>query len=181
MLKNVQEELDIHVGRERWVEESDMKNLVYLQAIIKEAMRLCPPAPLSVPHESMEDCNVAGYFVPKGTQLLVNIWKLHRDPRVWTDPNDFKPERFLTTHAHFDVRGKNFEYIPFSAGRRSCPGISSAMQAMPLTLGRLLQGFNITTPINEPVDMTQGFGITLPKAKPVHVTLKPRLPHAMYV
>ncbi|KAF3435935.1 hypothetical protein FNV43_RR23027 [Rhamnella rubrinervis] len=177
--KNAQEELDIHVGRERWVEESDMKNLVYLQAIIKETLRLCPPAPLSVPHECMEDCYVAGHLVPKGTLLLVNVWKLHRDSRVWTDPM-ISGQRFLTSHAHVDVRGQNFEYIPFSAGRRSCPGISLAMQVIPLTLGRLLQGFDITTPVNEPaVDMTAGVGITLPKVTPVHVILRPRLAQAI--
>ncbi|KAF3431673.1 hypothetical protein FNV43_RR26405 [Rhamnella rubrinervis] len=180
VLKTVQEELDTHVGKERWVDEGDMKNLVYLQAVIKEALRLYPSGPLAVPHEAIEDCKVAGYYVPKGTRLLINIWKLHRDPRVWTDPEEFKPERFLSTHADLDVRGQNFAYIPFSSGRRKCPGISSAMQVLPLTLGRLIQGFNITTPLNQPVDMTEGLAMTIDKANPVHVLLSPRLPHALY-
>ncbi|XP_015892303.3 xanthotoxin 5-hydroxylase CYP82C4 isoform X1 [Ziziphus jujuba] len=183
VLKTVQEELDIHVGKERWVEEADLKNLVYLQAIVKETLRLYPPGPLSVPHESMEDCYVSGYHIPKGTRLLVNIWKLHRDPRVWKsdNPEEFKPERFLSVHADLDVRGqKNFEYIPFGSGRRSCPGISSAMQMVPLILGRLLQGFNIHTPMNEPVDMTEGQGLTMAKAKPLLVMLNPRLSNVLY-
>ncbi|XP_043704010.1 xanthotoxin 5-hydroxylase CYP82C4-like [Telopea speciosissima] len=95
VLKRAQEELDVHVGRDRHVEESDVKNLVYLQAIIKETLRLYPPLPLSVPHEALEDCQVGGYVVPKGTRVLVNMWKLHRDPQVWgSDPHEFKPERF---------------------------------------------------------------------------------------
>ncbi|KAF3435936.1 hypothetical protein FNV43_RR23028 [Rhamnella rubrinervis] len=145
----------------RWVDEGDMKNLVYLQAVIKEALRLYPSGPLAVPHEAIEDCKVAGYYVPKGTRLLINIWKLHRDPRVWTDPEEFKPEIS-------------------DSGRRKCPGISSAMQVLPLTLGRLIQGFNITTPLNQPVDMTEGLAMTIDKANPVHVLLSPRLPHALY-
>ncbi|KAF2286734.1 hypothetical protein GH714_026566 [Hevea brasiliensis] len=68
---------------------------------------------LSVPREAMEDCYVGGFYVPKGTRLLVNIWKLHRDPRIWRNPNEFHPERFLACEGHeFDVRGQNFEYIP---------------------------------------------------------------------
>ncbi|KAK1356015.1 hypothetical protein POM88_049271 [Heracleum sosnowskyi] len=103
----------------KWVEESDIKDLIYLQAIVKETLRLYPGGPLSVPHEALEDCTVAGHYVPKGTQLWVNIWKLHRDSGSWTDPYEFQPERFLTSHVGTDVRGQQFEYIPFSSGRRS--------------------------------------------------------------
>ena len=90
-----------------------MNNLVYLSAIVKEIMRLYPAGPLSLPHESLEDCTAAGYYIPSGTRLLTNLWKLHRDPRVWQNPSEFQPERFLTTHKDFDVRGQNFEFMPF--------------------------------------------------------------------
>ncbi|CAI9770661.1 unnamed protein product [Fraxinus pennsylvanica] len=76
-----QKELDIHVGRHRLVEETDIKKLNYLQAIVKETLRLYPPGPLSGPREAMEDCYVGNYYVPKGTRLVVNLWKLHRDPK----------------------------------------------------------------------------------------------------
>ncbi|XP_043704005.1 cytochrome P450 CYP82D47-like [Telopea speciosissima] len=182
VLKRAQEELDVHVGRERHVEESDIKNLVYLQAIVKETLRLYPPLPLSVPHEAMEDCQMGGYDVPKGTRVLVNMWKLHRDPQVWgSDPHEFKPERFLTTHSHVDFMGQNFEFIPFGSGIRSCPGIAFAKQILHLTLARLLQGFNFETPSQEPVDMTEGLGITMPKATPLHILLTPRLPSKLYI
>uniref|UniRef100_A0A5B7BWJ0 Uncharacterized protein n=2 Tax=Davidia involucrata TaxID=16924 RepID=A0A5B7BWJ0_DAVIN len=181
VLKCAQEELDIHVGRERWVEELDIKNLAYLQAIIKETLRLYPPGPLSVPREAMEDCYVSGYYVPKGTRLLVNIWKLHRDPRVWTNPCEFQPERFLTSHRGVDVKGQQFEYIPFSSGRRSCPGIVAGLQMMSLTLARVLQGFNLVTDMNAQVDMSEGLGLTLPKATRLEVILTPRLPCKLYL
>ncbi|KAK3029415.1 hypothetical protein RJ639_039759 [Escallonia herrerae] len=179
-LQEAQEEIDFHVGQERWVEESDIKNLVYLQAVVKETMRLYPAGPLSVPREAMEDCYVAGYYVPKGTRLLVNIWKLHRDPNIWTNPCEFQPERFLTSHAHCDVRGQQFEYIPFSSGRRSCPGITASLQMMHLALARLLQGFNPATLMNTQVDMSEGLGLTLPKAAPLEVIITPRLPCKLY-
>ncbi|KAI3934456.1 hypothetical protein MKW98_015153 [Papaver atlanticum] len=95
VLKKAQDELDTKVGKERNVEGHDIDDLVYLQAIVKETLRLYPPTPLSVPHEAMEDCIVSGYEVKAGTRLLVHLWKLQRDPRVWSNPSEFKPERFL--------------------------------------------------------------------------------------
>ncbi|RZC48355.1 hypothetical protein C5167_041314 [Papaver somniferum] len=80
--EKAENELIMHVGKERQVEVSDIKNLLYLQAIIKETMRLYPPGPLSAPRESMEDCTIAGYHIPAGTRLIVNIWKVQRDPQV---------------------------------------------------------------------------------------------------
>ncbi|KAE9586777.1 putative cytochrome P450 [Lupinus albus] len=179
-LKKAQEELDIHVGMERQVEESDIKNLKYLQAIIKETLRLYPAGPLLGPREAQEDCNVAGFHVPAGTRLVVNIWKIQRDPSIWKDPSAFIPERFLTTHDAIDVKGQNFELIPFGSGRRSCPGMSFALQVLHLTLARLLHAFEIATPSNQPVDMTESPGLTIPKATPLQVILTPRLPLQLY-
>ncbi|GAV81627.1 LOW QUALITY PROTEIN: p450 domain-containing protein, partial [Cephalotus follicularis] len=180
VLKKAQDEIDTHVGKERQLKESDINNLTYLHAIIKETMRLYPAAPLSAPHESMEDCTVSGYHVPVGTRLLVNLWKIQRDPRVWTDPCKFQPERFLTTHKNIDVRGQNFELIPFGAGRRMCPGISFALQVLQLSLASLFHGFEITTLSYEPVDMTERVGLTSLKATPFEVLLTPRLPTYLY-
>jgi cytochrome P450 len=179
-LKKVQQELDVQIGRERQVKESDIKNLVYLQAIIKESMRLYPVATLTIPHESVEDCTLAGYHVPTGTQLRVNLSKIHRDPQVWSNPNEFQPKRFLTTHKGIDVKGQHFELTPFGAGRRICPGISLALHVMQLTLATLLHTFDIATPLNEPVDMTEKVGITNDKLTPVEVHLTPRLPAQVY-
>ncbi|KAL9348750.1 hypothetical protein Peur_060116 [Populus x canadensis] len=180
MLKKAQEELDLHVGKERQVEDSDVKNLVYLQAIIKETLRLYPAGPLLGPREAMEDCKVAGYHVPAGTRLIVNVWKIQRDPRVWTNPSAFLPERFLTSHGDVDVRGQQFELIPFGSGRRSCPGVSFALQVLHLTLARLLHSFELATPMDQPVDLTESSGLTIPKATPLEVILTPRLPPKLY-
>ncbi|XP_062101141.1 xanthotoxin 5-hydroxylase CYP82C4-like [Humulus lupulus] len=180
VLKKVQEELDLHVGRDRQVEDSDIKNLVYLQAIVKETLRLYPAGPLLGPREALEDCTVAGYHVPAGTRLVVNVWKIQRDPRVWSNPEEFEPERFLTSHAHVDMRGQQFELIPFGSGRRSCPGASFALQVLHLTLSRLLQGFEFKNPLRGPVDMGESPGLTIPKATPLEVLLTPRLSRELY-
>ncbi|PKI31234.1 hypothetical protein CRG98_048374, partial [Punica granatum] len=143
-LKKVQDELELHVGRNRQVDESDIPNLVYLNAVVKETLRLYPAVPLSVPREAMEDCTIGGFHVPAGTCLLVNMWKMHRDPRIW----------FMTTHESLDVKGRDFEYIPFGSGRRMCPGVSFAMQVLHLALARLLHGFELGTLLDLKVDMT---------------------------
>ncbi|KAK3016555.1 hypothetical protein RJ639_005816 [Escallonia herrerae] len=180
VMKKAQEEMDINVGRERQVEEPDMKNLVYLQAVIKETLRLYPPVPLSLPHESTEECTVGGYRIPKGTRLLLNLWKIHRDPQAWPDPSEFQPERFLTGDNDIDVRGQNYELIPFGSGRRMCPGISLGLQVLQLTLASVIHGFEFVRPLNEPIDMSESFGLTNLKATPLEVLLTPRLSPSLY-
>ncbi|CAJ1949543.1 unnamed protein product [Sphenostylis stenocarpa] len=178
-LKRAQEEVDHHVGRERRVEANDLKNLVYLQAIMKETLRLYPPGPLLVPHEAREDCRIQGYHVPKGTRVFANVWKLHRDPSVWCEPEKFSPERFMNENGEVD-EGHHFEYLPFGSGRRACPGSTFATQVSLMTLARLLQGFDLEVPVDEPVDLEEGLGITLPKMNPLQILLSSRLPNQFY-
>ncbi|GAV75066.1 p450 domain-containing protein [Cephalotus follicularis] len=178
-LEKAREELEIHVGKQRQVEESDIENLVYLQAIVKETLRLYPAVPLS-PREATEDCTIAGFHVRSGTRLLVNLWKLHRDPSIWTNPLDYLPERFLNDKANLDFIGQDFEYVPFGAGRRMCPGISLAHKVLHLTLARLIHGFELGTIADSLVDMSESPGMTVPRATPLEVILTPRLPAMLY-
>ncbi|MFS7972563.1 putative cytochrome P450 [Helianthus anomalus] len=179
-LKRAQEELDLHVGRKRLVDESDIKNLFYLQAIIKETLRLYPPAPISLLHQSTEDCVVGGYTVPKDTLLIPNLWKLHRDPNVWSDPYKFRPERFLTDKKDIDLKGQHYELLPFGSGRRMCPGVSFALQSLHLTLASLIQGFELAKSSDGPVDTSEIFLLTNNKASPLDVLLRPRLSSDVY-
>ncbi|KAG2666508.1 hypothetical protein I3760_15G064800 [Carya illinoinensis] len=179
-LKKVQQELDVQVGKARQVKDSDIQNLAYLQAVIKETMRLYPAGPLGVPHESSEDCTLAGYHVPAGTRLLVNLSKIHRDPNLWQDPTEFHPERFLTTHKDINIRGQNFELMPFGSGRRVCPGMSLGLQLIQLTLATFLHAFDISTPSAESVDMVEKAGIASIKATPLEIHLTPRLLEQVY-
>ncbi|XP_023764427.1 cytochrome P450 CYP82D47 [Lactuca sativa] len=177
-LQNVQEEIEKHVGKGRRVNDSDISKLVYLQAIVKESLRLYPAAPLAAPREFSEDCNVAGYHVTKGTWLIVNIWKIQHDPEIWSDPSEFRPERFLSggTHAHVDVKGTNFELIPFGAGRRSCPGLAFSLQMLHILLATLLQNFDMTSTDGSTIDMTESVGLINVKASPLEVQIVPRFP-----
>ncbi|KAF3441735.1 hypothetical protein FNV43_RR15650 [Rhamnella rubrinervis] len=119
-------ELTQLVGPKRKVEESDIDNLPYLQAVIKETMRLHPPIPFLVPRKATKDTNFMGFFIPKNTQF-VNAWAIGRDPDVWDEPLCFKPERFIDSKIDY----KHYELIPFGAGRRMCAGVTGASYASP--------------------------------------------------
>nr|GLL48313.1 cytochrome P450 CYP82D47-like [Ipomoea trifida] len=180
VLNMAQEELDIVVGKERKVNESDIKNLVYLQAIVKETFRMYPGAPLGGPRMFTEDCTISGFHVPKDTWLFFNLWKLQRDPQVWSSPHEFKPERFINNHKDLDVLGQDFELIPFGAGRRICPGITFGLQMVHLLLANLLHSFELSNVSNEGIDMTETAGLTNLKATPLEILIVPRLSPNLY-
>lgn len=177
-LKKVRKELDEHVGKGRLVNDSDINNLVYLQATMKEVLRLTSTFPGF--REFTDDCTVGGYYVPKGTWLLVNLWKIHTDPRVWADPTMFKPERFLTSHKDVDVKGQHFELMPVGSGRRVCPGVNFGQQLSLLTLASFLHAFEISAPANATFDTSETFGVSNVKSTLLEVFIKPRLPPNLY-
>ncbi|PNX76075.1 cytochrome p450 [Trifolium pratense] len=180
VLEKAKEELNIQIGEERFIVESDINKLIYLQAIVKETLRLYPPGPLSAPREFTEDCNLGGYHIKKGTRLITNLWKIHTDPSIWPDPLEFKPERFLTTHKDIDAKGQHFELLPFGSGRRICPGISFGLHMIHLTLANFLHSFEISNGSSEPVDMTENLGMTNEKATPLEILVKPHFSHKYY-
>lgn len=168
-LEKVQMELRSVVGQNTKLKEGDFDNLPYLKAVIKETLRLHPPLPFLVPHMAMDSCNMLGYRIPKGAQILVNAWAIGRDPSTWTDPFRFKPERFLEPNM-VDYKGHHFEYIPFGSGRRMCPAVPLVSRILPSALGSMLLLFDWVLPDgNQPLDMdmSEKMGISLKKAVPL--------------
>ncbi|KAK2987905.1 hypothetical protein RJ640_003172 [Escallonia rubra] len=168
-LEKVQMELRSVVSPNKKLQETDLDNLPYLKAIIKETLRLHPPLPFLVPHMAMDSCNMLGYRIPKGTQILVNVWAIGRDPKSWKEPLEFKPERFLEPNMA-DYKGQHFEFIPFGSGRRMCPAIPLASLVLPLALGSVLHEFDwVLADGIKPadMDMSERMGITLRKAVPL--------------
>ncbi|KAF3487745.1 hypothetical protein F2Q69_00054058 [Brassica cretica] len=165
-MKRVQDELATVVGLERWsVEDTHLEKLTFLKCVLKETLRLHPPFPLLL-HEPVEDAVVSGYSIPKGSRVIVNSYALGRDPDSWSDPEIFKPSRFLDTGAP-DLIGNSFEFIPFGSGRRSCPGMQLEMYAFELAVAHLLHCFTWTLPDgvkSGDVDTVEGPGISVPKA-----------------
>ncbi|XP_047065387.1 cytochrome P450 81Q32-like [Lolium rigidum] len=161
-------ELDKVVGTGRLLEEADLPSLPYLQCIITEILRLHPIGPLLAPHESSADCTVAGYDIPAGTMLLVNVHMMHRDAGIWEEPERFMPERFE------GGKGEGKWMLPFGMGRRRCPGEGFAMKVVGLTLGTLMQCFEWSRVGEEAVDMSEGSGLTMPMAVPLEALYWPR-------
>lgn len=164
-LKRVQQELATVVGLDRRVEEQDIEKLTYLKCAIKETLRLHPPIPLLL-HETAEDAAVSGYFIPKGSRVMINAWAINRDVGSWEEPEAFKPSRFLDPGAP-DFKGSNFEFIPFGSGRRSCPGMQLGLYSLDLALAHLLHCFTWELPDGmkpSEMDTSDVFGLTAPRA-----------------
>jgi cytochrome P450 len=149
------------------VPEDALPKMHYLQLVIKETLRLHAAVPLLLPRECQEETRgVLGYDVPKGAMVLVNAWAIGRDSASWgPDAEEFRPERFEdgSVRAEVDFRGTNFEFVPFGAGRRICPGIALGLAVMELGLASLLFHFDWALPggaVPEDLDMAEGLGIT---------------------
>lgn len=159
------------------VDETGLHELKYLKAVIKETLRLHPSAPLLLPRESNEQCEIDGYTIPVKTKVMINAWAIGRDPRYWPEAETFDPERFLDSE--IDFKGTNFEYIPFGSGRRTCPGISFALANIELPLAQLLYHFNWK--LNgglklEELDMTEAFGLTVRRKNDLYLVPVPYHP-----
>ncbi|RVX00943.1 Geraniol 8-hydroxylase [Vitis vinifera] len=175
LMAKARSELGKVVGKEKMVEESDISKLPYLQAVVKETFRLHPPVPFLVPRKTEMKSEILGYAVPKNAHVLVNVWAIGRDFTIWSNPNSFVPERFL--ECEIDVKGRDFQLIPFGAGRRICPGLLLGHRMVHLMLASLLHSFDWKLEDGlkpEDMDMTEKFGFTLRKAQPLQaVPIKP--------
>ncbi|KAI7742927.1 hypothetical protein M8C21_021435, partial [Ambrosia artemisiifolia] len=139
-------ELDTKLGPGVQITEPDVQNLPYLQAVIKETLRLRMAIPLLVPHMNLHDAKLGGYDIPAESKILVNAWWLANNPEQWKKPEEFRPERFLEEEAKVEANGNDFRYLPFGVGRRSCPGIILALPILGITIGRLVQNFELLPP-----------------------------------
>ncbi|KAK7303623.1 hypothetical protein RJT34_14534 [Clitoria ternatea] len=138
-MSKAKKELEETVGLGNPIEESDIAKLPYLQAIMKETLRLHPPAPFLLPRKAKVDVELNGFTIPKGAQVLINEWAIARDSKVWDNPNMFSPERFLGSKV--DIKGQSFQLTPFGSGRRICPGMPLAIRMLHLMLGSLINSF----------------------------------------
>ncbi|KAH6768086.1 hypothetical protein C2S51_013422 [Perilla frutescens var. frutescens] len=159
VLKKAQDEVRLVFDEKGgFVDEALVPQLKYLKAVVKETLRIHPPAPLLLPRICRETCEINGYEIPAETKIIVNAWAINRDPKYWENPDCFQPERFLDSLV--DFRGNNFEYIPFGAGRRVCPGMMFGLANVELPLAMFLYHFDWKLGDGNKLDMTEGFGLT---------------------
>ncbi|XP_054816462.1 cytochrome P450 71A9-like [Prosopis cineraria] len=179
-MKKAQEEVRKFAKGKQMIEEEELGSLIYLKSVVKESLRLHPPAPLLVPRETREACKIKGFDIPAKTRVFVNAKSIGTDPKEWENPEEFKPERFVDRSSvdYGYGGGQQFEMMPFGAGRRGCPGISFAMPMVELTLANLLHRFDWELPSgvkSHELDMQEAFGVTMHKKS--HLCL---IPHPVY-
>ncbi|KAI8805882.1 cytochrome P450 [Cladochytrium replicatum] len=153
VLQKIQQEIDDKVPTPRLPNMQDETSLIYTNAVINELLRLGPPAPLN-PRSAAEDDVFDGVFIPKGSHVWFNIWRIHRHPQYWSEPIDaFDPDRFLR-FAETEKNNENGEVLkdnpanlfPFGFGRRSCPGSTLARHELFLAITHIAYHFNIRKP-----------------------------------
>ncbi|KAF7086050.1 hypothetical protein CFC21_089405 [Triticum aestivum] len=177
VMQRVQSEADYVLAGHATVQEASLKSMQYLQVVIKETLRLHPPASL-FPRVCVQDSKIQGYDVPRGATTLTNTWAISRDPKYWNEPEKFMPERFECDGVA-DFRGLDFEFTPFGVGRRICPGIDFAYANIEIALASLIYHFNWELPPRvdpKEIDMTEMFGATVRRKAELFLRPIPRVP-----
>ncbi|XP_044497381.1 cytochrome P450 71D11-like [Mangifera indica] len=177
LLEKAQAEVRQVFNSKSKVDETSIDEMKFLKLVIKEILRLHPPAPLLVPRESREKCVINGFELPMKTRIIVNAWAIGRDPEYWNEPEIFNPERFLDRPV--DYKGTNFEFVPFGSGRRICPGMSFGLMNVEIALAMLLYHFDWKLPRGmkiEDLDMTEVFGITVRRKDDLQLIATPYHP-----
>ncbi|KAJ0969545.1 hypothetical protein J5N97_022422 [Dioscorea zingiberensis] len=172
VMKKLQDEVKGIASGKSMVNEHDLSEMHFLKAVIKEILRLHPPGPLLLPRESIDGCQLEGYEIPKKTRVIINCWAIARDPKVWEKPDEFIPERFLNNP--IDFKGQNYEYFPFGAGRRICPGMQFGVSTVELTLANLVYRFDWLLPdaLVGDINMAESPGITMKMMNNLHLVPK---------
>ncbi|XP_004484589.1 cytochrome P450 2J2-like [Dasypus novemcinctus] len=159
--EKVQAELNRVIGPMKQPSMADREHLPYTNAVIHEVQRMANIIPLNVPREVSADTTVAGYYLPKGTLIMTNLTALHRDPEEWATPDTFNPEHFLE-NGQFKKRES---FLPFSIGKRACPGEQLARTELFIFFTSLLQKFTFRPPKSEKLSLQFRMGITISPVK----------------
>ena len=158
----IHEELNGAVGADGMPGVEHQPDLPYLHAAIMEAMRYRTVGPLALPHKAKSDCEIGGYAIPKDAQVLGNIYAIHHDPRFWESPGEFMPERFMPSRDGTPPPAlTDGAFMPFSAGRRGCPGQGFAQIVIWLQACRLLHKYRFTPYDADRLPEDEVFGLAI--------------------
>nr|ATG29976.1 CYP77F35 [Taxus chinensis] len=161
------------VGKERVVEEEDVQRMPYLEAVVKETLRRHPPSKVVLTHAVTEACTVGGFDIPANALVNFSIWEMANDPKVWENPSEFRPDRFMS--AEVDLTGsKEIKMMPFGVGRRICPGLGLAMLHLQLVVARLVQKLSWEEKPGEGVDFAEVEEFTIVMKNPLQALIKER-------
>ncbi|KAF6140793.1 hypothetical protein GIB67_042206 [Kingdonia uniflora] len=166
-MKKAQEEVRRVVGMKSKLDEEDIHQMGYVKCVVREALRLHPPGPTLVPRINSKGTKVNGYDIPANTTVLINVWAIQRDPKLWDNAEEFIPERFTNK---MEIKSPDHTFIPFGTGKRSCPGSSFGLAIVELCLANLLFHFDWKLPGDlKELDMTEGQGFAISKRTPLQL------------
>ncbi|XP_073515165.1 vitamin D 25-hydroxylase isoform X2 [Phyllobates terribilis] len=154
----VQQEIDLVVGPHRTPTFEERSSMPYTEAVLHEILRFCNIAPLGIFHATSRDTVVRGYSIPAGTTVITNLYSVHYDEKYWSDPEIFRPERFLDSSGQF---AKREAFVPFSLGRRQCLGEPLARLELFLFFSAFLQRFHLSFPPGFIPNLKPKLGMTL--------------------
>ncbi|GAM21461.1 hypothetical protein SAMD00019534_046360 [Acytostelium subglobosum LB1] len=154
--EKVHAELSEIIGKGNFAVVADRPRTPYMTAFIKEVLRIKPLAPFGLNRTNAEECTIGGFFLPKNTQMLINIYAIHHDEKYWKDPEVFLPERFL------DEKSINPDaWIPFGVGQRNCVGMNLAMDEIYVACANIFLNFKMESSTGKPIDDEEVFGLTI--------------------
>lgn len=158
------------------VDEKDLDKMPYLSAVVKEVLRKHPPTFFALTHAVTEPTKLGGYDIPVDCNVEFFLPAISEDPKIWTDPETFNPERFISGGEDADITGvTGVKMMPFGAGRRICPGLGMATVHVNLMLARMVQEFEWSVyPENTKVDLKDKFEFTVVMKNPLRAKVKPR-------
>ncbi|GMN66764.1 hypothetical protein TIFTF001_035827 [Ficus carica] len=182
VMKKAQEEVRRVVGNRPKIDMNDLNKMDYLKCVVKETLRLHPPAPLLVPRETISSVDMEGFHIPEKTRVFINSWAIQRDPNIWDKPEEFLPERFQ--ESAIDFKGQDFPFVPFGSGRRGCPGLSFGVASTEYLTANLLYWFDWKLPggdedgimLPKDLDMSEVYGLTVHKKDPLYLIPVPYYP-----
>ncbi|XP_006888360.1 PREDICTED: cytochrome P450 1A1-like [Elephantulus edwardii] len=165
--RRIQEELDTVIGGARMPQLSDRLQLPYLEAFILETFRHSSFLPFTIPHSTTRHTSLNGFYIPKGQCIFVNQWQINHDQKLWGDPSEFRPERFLTTDGTIN-KTLSERVMIFGLGKRKCIGETIARLEVFLFLATLLHQLEFSVPPDMKVDMSPIYGLTIKHARCEH-------------
>ncbi|XP_050232143.1 cytochrome P450 89A9-like [Mercurialis annua] len=156
------------------IEEEEVKKMAYLKAVILETLRRHPPGHFILPRAVTKDTKFDGYDIPKDAIVNFTVAEMAWDPKVWEDPMEFKPERFMNEGVAFDVKGiREIKMMPFGAGRRVCPAISIATLHLQYFVANLVRDFEWKEGNGYQVDLSETQEFTMVMKNPLRVSITP--------
>ncbi|XP_041504190.1 cytochrome P450 3A13-like [Microtus oregoni] len=168
--KKLQHEIDLAIPEKAPATYEVLQEMEYLDMVVSEALRLYPVSD-RIRRTSKKDAEINGMLIPKGTVVIIPVFTLHRDPKYWPEPEQFRPERFSKENKD---RINPCTYLPFGYGPRNCIGMRFALINVKLAIVKILQNFSVLPCEETEIPLKLGKTLILTPEKPIILKITSR-------